>query len=177
MKITITGRKVEITQGLRDSIMKKLKKLDKFFNDNAIAQVTLSVQKERQTVELTIFNKGMFYRGEDTSSDMYSSVDRVCDIIDRQIRKNKTRLEKGLRENAFSRNITDIATHTDEVEETDIKIVKTKRHSIKPMSAEEAVLQMELLGHQFYIFQNDKTNETNVVYKRHESGYGLIEAE
>jgi putative sigma-54 modulation protein len=177
MNIIITGRKIDITSGLRDAVTKKLSKLEKFFGDEAEAKVTLSVEKGRHTVEVTIFNMGMFFRAEETSSDMYASIDKVCDIIDRQIRKNKTRLEKKLRASAFTRTVSDVSDQGTDTEESEIKIVKTKRHSIKPMSAEEAVLQMELLGHEFFIFQNDKTGETNIVYKRRNSDYGLIEAE
>lgn len=174
MNIIITGRKIDITAGLRDAVNKKLKKLEKFFGDSAEIKVTLSASRDRHTVEVTIFNGGMIYRAEDTSSDMYASIDRVCDLIERQIRKNKTRLEKRLRADAFEAAYEGIDPVT---EEDEIKIVKTKRYNIKPMSPEEAVLQMELLGHSFFIFQNDKTNETNIVYKRRKDGYGLIEAE
>ncbi len=173
MKVIITGRKFEITEDIRKFTEKKLGKLDKFFNDAADAQITLSVQKERQTAELTIFQGGMMYRAEETTSDMLASIDRAVELIERQIRKNKTRLEKRLRENAFSVPTENISFE----EESDFKIVRSKKHAIKPMSAEEAILQMNLLGHTFFIFRNAATEETNIVYKRRDGNYGLIETE
>lgn len=173
MKVTIIGRKIDISEGLRGYSEKKLKKLEKFFNEETEAQVTLSVQRERQTAEITIFQNGMVYRAEDTNGDMYASIDRVVDLIERQIRKNKTRLEKRLRENAFIVKTDDNIPE----EESDFKIVKSKKHAIKPMSPEEAILQMNLLGHEFYIFRNAASEETNIVYKRKDGNYGLIEPE
>ncbi len=173
MKVIITGRKFEITEDIRKFTEKKLGKLDKFFSDAAEAQITLSVEKERQTAELTIFQGGMMYRAEETTADMLASVDRVVDMIERQIRKNKTRLEKRLRENAFSAPVENISFE----EEPEFKIVRSKKHAIKPMSTEEAILQMNLLGHAFFIFRNAETEETNIVYKRRDGNYGLIETE
>ncbi|MDD6309098.1 MAG: ribosome-associated translation inhibitor RaiA [Clostridia bacterium] len=173
MKVIITGRKFEISNSIRSFAEKKLQKLDKFFVDSAEAQITLSVQKERQTAELTIFQTGMMYRAEETTCDMLASIDRVVDIIERQIRKNKTRLEKKLRENAFSK----LEELPNTEEEKEFKVVRSKRHAIKPMSVEEAILQMNLLGHEFFIFRNATTEETNIVYKRNDGYYGLIETE
>lgn len=174
MKIVITGRKINITDGLRDAIDKKIGKLSKFFGDDAEAYVTLSVNKTRQTVETTIHQTGMIYRAEETNTDMYAAIDRVVDVIERQIRKNKTRLEKKLRDTAFVKNI---ATFEEPEEEKEFKIVKSKRHSIKPMSPEEAILQMNLLGHEFYIFKNAEDDETCIVYKRKDGNYGMIETQ
>lgn len=171
MKMIITGRKFTITEDIRKFAEKKLEKLSKFFNDDAEVQVTLSVQRERQTAEMTIFQAGMMYRAEETTSDMLASIDRVIEIIERQIRKNKTRLEKRMRENAFSAPIEDISFE----EESAFKIVRSKKHTIKPMSPEEAILQMNLLGHSFFIFRNAATEETDIVYKRKDGNYGLIE--
>ncbi len=173
MKTNITGRKIDISAGIRSFTEKKLLKLDKFFDEAAEAQVTLSVEKDRQTAELTIYYGGFVYRAEDTSADMYASIDHAIELIERQIRKNKTRLEKKLRSGAF--DAQDAAPA--EAEETEFKIVKSKKHAIKPMSPEEAILQMNLLGHEFFVFHNDETDKIDVVYKRKDGNYGLIEAE
>lgn len=173
MKLQITGRKIDVTPGLKDYTTNKLSKLDKFFGDEATADVTLSVQKDNHTIEVTVQHKGIIYRAEVTEPDMYASIDRVEDVLERQIRKQKTRLEKQLRLGAFEYE----AEFSDVEEENEFKIVKTKTYSAKPMSAEEAILQMNLLGHTFYIFQNSDTMDKNVVYKRKDGNYGLIELE
>ncbi len=173
MKIIITGRKIDISAGIRSFTEKKLQKLDKFFDEQAEAQVTLSVEKDRQTAELTIYFGGFVYRAEDTSEDMYASIDRAIDLIERQIRKNKTRLEKKLRGGAFDVPAQD----AQDTEEKEFKIVKSKKHALKPMSPEEAILQMNLLGHEFFVFHNDETDKIDIVYKRKDGNYGLIEAE
>ena len=173
MKLQITGRKIDVTPGLRDYTTNKLSKLDKFFGDEANADVTLSVQKDNHTIEVTVQHKGIIYRAEVTEPDMYASIDRVEDVLERQIRKQKTRLEKQLRLGAFEYE----PEFGDIEEENEFKIVKTKTYSAKPMSAEEAILQMNLLGHSFYIFQNSDTMDKNVVYKRKDGNYGLIELE
>ncbi len=173
MKLQITGRKIDVTPGLKDYTTNKLSKLDKFFGDEATADVTLSVQKDNHTIEVTVQHKGIIYRAEVTEPDMYASIDRVEDVLERQIRKQKTRLEKQLRLGAFEYE----AKFGDIEEENEFKIVKTKTYSAKPMSAEEAILQMNLLGHTFYIFQNSDTMDKNVVYKRKDGNYGLIELE
>ena len=173
MKLQITGRKIDITPGLRDYTTNKLSKLDKFFGDEANADVTFSVQKDNHTIEVTVQHKGIIYRAEVTEPDMYASIDRVEDVLERQIRKQKTRLEKQLRLGAFEYE----PAFGDIEEENEFKIVKTKTYSAKPMSAEEAILQMNLLGHSFYIFQNSDTMDKNVVYKRKDGNYGLIELE
>ena len=171
MKITTTGRKLNITEGLRGYVDKKISKLQKYFQDITEAQVTLSVQKDYHTVEVTIYHEGMIFRAELTDRDMYAAIDKVVDVLERQIRKQKTKLEKKLREGAFS----DPVTFDDYGEEEEFKIVKIKKYKDKPMSPEEAILQMNLLGHEFYIFTNDETNDKEVVYKRKDGNYGLIE--
>jgi len=173
MKVIITGRKIDISAGMRSYTEKKLQKLDKFFDDAADAQVTLSVEKDRQTAELTIYFGGYVYRAEDTTEDMYASIDRSVDLIERQIRKNKTRLEKKLRGGAF--DVPNEATI--EMEEKEFKIVRSKKHALTPMSPEEAILQMNLLGHEFFVFHNDETDKIDIVYRRKDGNYGLIEAE
>lgn len=173
MKLNFTGRKIEVTNGLKDYTMSKLSKLDKFFGDEAICDVTFSVQKDNHIIEVTIHHKGILYRAEVSEPDMYASIDRVEDVLERQIRKQKTRLEKQLKSGAF-----DYQPEFGDVEiEQEFKVVKTKTYSAKPMSVEEAILQMNLLGHTFYIFNNEETMDKNVVYKRKDGNYALIELE
>lgn len=171
MKITTTGRKIDITEGLRSYVEKKISKLEKYFKESTDAQVTLSVQKDYHTVEVTIFHDGIIFRAELTDRDMYAAIDKSIDVLERQIRKQKTKLEKKLREGVFN----EPPPFSDYVEETEFNIVKIKKYKDKPMSAEEAILQMNLLGHEFYIFTNSETNDKEVVYKRKDGNYGLIE--
>ena len=174
MNIIITGRKLELTAALRDTITKKLNKLSKFFDDDTECNATMTVAKgERHILEVTIYSKGIIYRAEEESRDMYAAVDRIVDVIERQIRKNKTRLEKNLRENIDFAQIDDVWEETEE--EKEFNVVKTKRYGIKPMSVDEAILQMNLLGHNFFVFKNGQTDESNIVYKRKDGTYGLIE--
>ena len=170
MKVRISGRKMEVQDKLIKIAEKKIDKLSKFFGDDAEAVMTFSEQKDSKTVEMTIFSAGMIYRAEETCLDEYAAIDKVVDVIERQIRKNKTRLKKRLRDTAFS-----VPDEKPEEEEKEFKIVKTKKHALKPMSAEEAILQMNLLGHQFFVFLNAETDEDNIVYKRRDGNYGLIE--
>lgn len=170
MKVRISGRKMEVQDKLIKIAEKKIDKLSKFFGDDAEAVMTFSEQKDSKTVEMTIFSAGMIYRAEETCLDEYAAIDKVVDVIERQIRKNKTRLEKRLRDTAFS-----VPDEKPEEEEKEFKIVKTKKHALKPMSVEEAILQMNLLGHQFFVFLNAETDEDNIVYKRRDGNYGLIE--
>lgn len=174
MKIVMYGKKFDISDNVKSIIEKKLSKLDKFFNDDAQAKVTLSVQKSGlHTVEVTVFSGGMIYRAEESAPDLKDSLDRDIDILSRQIRKNKTRLERRLRDTAFdpAPDVTDTPIE----EESNFNIVRHKRYSVKPMSPEEAVLQMNLLGHSFFVFQNAQTDEINLVYRRNDKDYGLIE--
>ncbi|QNU67573.1 ribosome-associated translation inhibitor RaiA [Ruminiclostridium herbifermentans] len=177
MKTIINGKNIEITEGLRERVTKKISKLNRFFEKEVEAHVTLGVQKLRQTAEITISYNGIVFRAEESNEDMYVSIDKAVDLIERQIRKNKTRLEKKLYENDFRvENFT--FTDTEEVpEEKEFKIVRSKRFAIKPMDVEEAILQMNLLGHEFFMFFNAETNHSNVVYKRKDGNYGLIEPE
>lgn len=181
MKFIITGRKIDVTDGLRERVHKKLGKLNKFFDDETEVHVTLEVEKDRQMVEVTIPYKGIIYRAEEANHDMYTAIDRVVDVIERQIRKHKTRLEKHMKEGAFiTETVNDGLDNLRPVEveeEKEFNVVKTKRFAIKPMDIEEAILQMNLLGHQFFVFSNADTEEVNVVYKRKDGNYGLIEPE
>ena len=173
MKTNIYSRKVELGNEKKEMLIKKIDKLGKFFNDEASADIVVSEQKDKMIVEVTIRTADMIYRAEERNEEVYNAADDIVDSITRQIRKNKTRLAKRLRE-GISKEIdffTDIPEENDDV----IKIVKTKTHQVKPMSAEEAVLQMNLLGHSFYIFKNAQTNTTDIVYRRKDGNYGLIE--
>ncbi len=172
MKINVVGRQMDIAEDLKVLFDKKLKKFDKFFRDDAIAYITLSKKRGREILELTISSGGTLYRGEEESSTFNNALDRAMDAIERQIRKNKTRLEKRLREGAFVPEFDNDAADAVE-EEAEFKI-RVKEFYIKPMSPEEAILQMNLLGHSFYVFKNDETGEVNVVYKRKDNNYGVI---
>ena len=174
MRYTITGRNIEVTPGLRAAIEEKIGKLDRYFNPETEVIVTLSVQKERQKIEVTIPVKGNIIRAEESSSDMYVSLDLVEEIIERQMKKYKNKLiDKKQSAQSFSSLFINEEFEADD----EIKIVKTKKFAIKPMDPEEACVQMELLGHSFYVFLNAETEEVNVVYKRKNSTYGLIEPE
>lgn len=176
MKFNIVGRNIELTHGLRDSVEKKLGKLGKYFSDDTTANVTLSVQKEMQTIEVTIPVKGSIIRAEESSTDMYVSIDLVEEIIERQIRRHKKKLiDRTQSAEAFSSLF--IEEEVPEDDDDEIRIVKVKKFDFKPMDPEEACLQMDLLGHSFFVFKNSETDETCVVYKRKNNTYGLIEPE
>lgn len=176
MKFTYTGRKLEITDHLKQYIEKKLGKLDKFFQSDAEASVVCRTERGRYTAEVTVRYANMYFRAQSTANDMYAAIDEVDDMIERQIRKNKTRLEKRLRTGAFEREVSPAMAEVPE--EEDFNIVRRKRFAIKPMTTEEAILQMNLLGHEFYAFKNaEDENRYCVVYKRHAGGYGLIESD
>ena len=175
MKFTFTEKRMDSSEDLRAYATKKIGKLDKFFKNEAEAFVTFSIERGRFLAEITIHNNGMYYRASELTSDMYASVDSGVAAIERQIRRNKTRLEKRLREGALSERDAVPAFAPQEEEVDDFRIVRSKRFSIKPMSAEEAILQMNLLGHEFFVFRNmDAEDRIAVVYKRKQGGYGLI---
>ena len=174
MRYTISGKNINITPGLKDAVESKLGKLERYFSPDTEVQVTLSVEKGRQKIEVTIPVKGSIIRAEQDSSDMYVSVDLVEEIIERQIKKYKTKIvDKKQSALAFS----EAFLQEEAEQEVTVNIVKTKRFAMKPMDAEEACVQMELLGHNFFMFLNADTNEVNVVYKRKGNSYGLIEPE
>ena len=174
MRITITGRNIDLTQGLKDAVEEKLSKLEKYFKPDTDVYVTLSVEKERQKIEVTIPTKGHVIRSEQVSSDMYVSIDLVEEVIERQLKKYKNKIvDKHQNVAAFAQEFVD----KDYNDEDEVKIIRTKRFGIKPMDPEEACVQMELLGHNFYVFFNSETEEVNVVYKRKGNTYGLIEPE
>ncbi|NJD01953.1 MAG: ribosome-associated translation inhibitor RaiA [Ruminiclostridium sp.] len=175
MRIIISGKNIEVTDALKEKINKKLGKLDKYFGSNTEANVTMSVEKNRHIFEVTVHLNGIVLRAEVENNDMYACVDKAVDILEGQIRKNKTRLGKKLHAAAFK---TDDFKYDAQVEEErDFQVVRTKRFAIKPMTIEEAILQMNLLGHQFFMFSNAKSKEVNVVYRRKDGNYGLIEPE
>lgn len=174
MRFTITGRNIEVTQGLREAIEDKLGKLDRFFAPATEAVVRLSVQKDIQKIEVTIPVKGHIIRAEESSSDMYVSIDLVEEILERQLKKYKNKLiDKKQSAPSFTTAFMEEESSADE----EIKIVKSKKFAVKPMDPEEACVQMELLGHSFYVFLNADTEEVNVVYRRKGGTYGLIEPE
>ena len=174
MKFIISGKNIDVTEGLREAVKDKLGKLERYFNESTEVHVTLSVEKERQKIEVTIPMKGNIVRAEQVSSDTYCSIDLVEEIIERQLRKYKNKLvEKKQQAASFNQEYLDNSYE----EEEEIKIIRNKRFEVKPMDAEEACVQMELLGHSFFLFRNAETDEINVVYKRKGNTYGIIEPE
>lgn len=175
MKIKITGRNIELTEGLKAAVEDKLSKLDKYFNEDTQANVTLSVEKERQKIEVTIPVKGNIIRSEQVSNDMYVSIDLVEEVIERQMKKYRNKLVSRQQEPGefFAEEFISKAEDEDE----EISIIRSKKFGMKPMYPEDACVQMELLGHSFFVFRNAETDEVNVVYKRRGNTYGLIEPE
>jgi putative sigma-54 modulation protein len=175
MKFTITAKQMELTDDLRVYAEKKVGKIDRLFRNESEAFVTFSRERGRFTAEVTIKNNGMFYRVSDTTGDVFASVDSAVASLERQIRKNKTRLEKRLKSGTidWSSLAADVPDEPEEPEE--FEIVRTKRFSIKPMTPQEAILQMNLLEHEFYAFRNSEEGEAfSVVYRRKNGGYGLL---
>jgi putative sigma-54 modulation protein len=171
VNIKISGRKVHLKESFKERVEKKLSKFDRIFGKDAEASVTVTVEKHRQTVEATITHSGMVYRAEQTDDDIIYALDEVISVLGRQIRKHKCRLEKRLRTGLTLNNN---GNETVDVKEN-YKIVRNKRFPIKPLDVEEAILQMNMVGHQFYMFRNQDTDEINVVYHRKSGGYGLLE--
>ena len=175
MRITITGKNIELTDGLKEAVEDRLSKLEKYFTPETEAHVTLSVEKERQKIEVTIPVKGSVIRAEQVSNDMYVSIEVVEETIERQLKKyrNKIVTKQQSVEKFFAQEYLEKDTEDDD----EIRIIRTKRFGIKPMYPEDACVQMELLGHDFFVFLNAETEEVNVVYKRKGNTYGLIEPE
>lgn len=174
MKFIISGRNIDITDGLRNAVEDKLGKLEKFFTDDTEIHVTLSVEKERQKIEVTIPVKGNIIRSEQVSNDMYVSIDLVEEIIERQLRKYRKKIIDK-KQNAGTFQQAFIEKDFEDENTNEIKIIRTKKFGFKPMYPEDACVQMELLGHNFFVFLNAETEEVNVVYKRKGNTYGLIE--
>lgn len=176
MKFIISGRNIDITDGLRSAVEDKLGKLEKFFTDDTEIHVTLSVEKERQKIEVTIPVKGNIIRSEQVSNDMYVSIDLVEEIIERQLRKYRKKIIDK-KQNAGTFQQAFIEKDFEDENTNEIKIIRTKKFGFKPMYPEDACVQMELLGHNFFVFFNAETEQVNVVYKRKGNTYGLIEPE
>ena len=174
MKYNIVGRNLTVTDGLRTAIEKKIGKLERYFTPEIEVQVTLSTEKDQQKIEVTIPVKGGIIRSEQVSTDMYVSIDLVEEIIERQLKRYKGRLTT--REQSAT-SFSDLFYQEEATEEESVPIVRTKRFAIKPMDPEGACMQMDLLGHSFYVFRNSDTDEVNVVYKRKDGTFGLIEPE
>ena len=176
MNFIISGKNIEVTPGLKDSVISKLGKLERYFTPDTEIIVTLSVEKDRQKIEVTIPVKGDIIRSEQTSTDMFVSIDLVEEVIERQLRKYKNKLIARHQEgSAFKQEFFEEEPAIDSNDE--IQIVRTKKFGIKPMFPEDACVQMELLGHDFFVFSNAETEEVNVVYKRKNGTFGLIEPE
>jgi putative sigma-54 modulation protein len=174
MRVNIIGRQMNVWNEMKETIEEKLAKLDKYFGDDCSANVTLSSKHNRKCLEITINSAGIIFRSEVEEETFRNALDRAIYSIERQIRKNKTRLQRKLRQGAFEGGI--LETNEDFEEEREFTI-REKTFSIKPMSTEEAIMQMNLLEHEFFVFKNDKTNAVCVVYKRKDGAYGLINTE
>ena len=174
MKYIILGKNIEVTDGLRAAVEDKIGKLEKYFTPETEVHVTLSVEKDRQKIEVTIPVKGSIIRSEQVSNDMYVSIDLVEEIIERQLKKYKRKLTEQQQAASFFKQDY---IEKDYMDDEEIKIIRSKKFDIKPMYPEDACIQMELLGHNFFVFLNAETNEVNVVYKRKGNTFGLIEPE
>lgn len=176
----IRGRNIEVTPALHDYVEKKVGKVTKYFDDRDLGEilVILSVEKDRHIVEVTVPLKNLLIRGEESTMEMYTSIDLVIEKIERQIRKYKTKLEKRVRSGSLKTEmISNTISSTDKpIEPEEAEVIKLKRFVVKPMDIQEAIMQMNLLHHDFFVFRDDKTEAVNVVYKRKDGKYGLIES-
>ncbi len=170
MKMNFTARQMRVYDSVKEMAQKKLSKFDKFFADEAEMDITFSMPNELEKVEITIRSQGFVFRAEEASESFATSVDRAIDALERQIRKNKTKLQRKIREEGFAL----LDAELPDVEEEFYGNIKVKTFPFKPMNVEEAILQMNLVGHDFYVFKDAETLETCVVYKRKAGGYGLI---
>lgn len=176
MKVMVYGKNMQLTETLKDTTIKKIKRLEKFFHQEVEAKVVLSIEKIFQKVEVTIPFNGRIVRVEESSDDMYNSIDDAVESLERQIRKHKTKLQNKRHSNE-SIKFDNIEPWYEEEDEDEFRVVKTKRFPVKPMNIEEAILQMDLLKHNFFVFLNSDSEEVNVVYKRKDNNFGLIEPE
>lgn len=178
MEIIIHGDKLKVTQAMNEYIEEKLGKLDKYLKDtdSVRANVIVKVKNHEQKVEITIPLKSYILRTEESKEDFYAAVDKATDKLERQIRKNKTRIMSKKNKNEYDFSLSEIELN-DESEENNNKVIKRKKIDIKPMDEEEAILQMELLGHQFYVYKDSTSNKMAVIYKRNDGNYGVIESE
>jgi putative sigma-54 modulation protein len=179
MKFTFTDKKVTLPKSVHAYAEKKVGKLDRYFKSDAEASIVFSVEKDKNRVEVTVRSASTIIRVSESTSDMFASIDAAVSSVERRIRKNKTRLEKRLRQDAFERTVDDaeLSSFVPEVAaEERFEVVRTKKFPIKPMSVEEAILQMNLVGHSFFAFRNEEADDVfAVVYRRNDGGYGLIE--
>lgn len=176
MKFIVSGKNIDVTEALREKAIQKVGKLEKFFHKDVEVHITMSVQKNRQIVEVTIPFNGITLRAEEENEDMYASIDRVVDRLEAQLIKNKTKLSKKIHHDShgIKHEHMEGVRHDEEEHEY---IIRSKKFAIKPMDVEEAVLQMNMLGHAFFMFLNSETSKVNVVYKRKDGNYGWIEPE
>jgi len=180
VKYNIRGQQIAVTDALRDYVEKKLSRLERYFESPLTSEVnvTLSVIKNKQGVEVTIPLTGVMLRAEEKHDDMYAAIDLVVDKLERQIRKHKTKINRKFRQDRGLKAVftEDAGTAVQVMEDEDeLEVVRTKRHTLKPMDVEEAILQMNMVGHSFYVFANAESKEVNVVYRRNDGRYGLIE--
>src|SRR5699024_2353180 len=175
MKYNIRGENIEVTGAIRDYVEKKINKLERYFDTPPTSEVhvNLSVYNDEQQIEVTIPMTNLLLRAEEQHNDLYAAIDLVVDKLERQIRKHKTKVNRKFRQKGIEEIIFSSAVEDNDADE--IEIVRTKRFNLKPMDSEEAVLQMDMLGHTFFVFTNADTNDTNVVYRRRDGKYGLIE--
>ena len=173
MRISISGKNLEVSDYMRETAEKKLNKLSKFFPQDADAQVSLAVEKNRHIVEVTVPYEGRIVRAEETSGDMYASLDNVVSKLEKQVQRYRTRQDRRRKSGEVIADYAPVAP--EEPETFTPRIVRTKKFAIRPMSEEEAMLQMEMLGHSFFVFDNAETGEVNVLYVRKDGNYGLIE--
>lgn len=179
MKFTIRGENISVTDALREYIEKKISKLERYFDSpmNSEVHVNLKVYNDTQSIEVTIPMKSLLLRAEEQHADMYAAIDLVVEKLERQVRKYKTRVNRKARQNGSVKQMFSTAIETKTEEEDDFQVVRTKRFNLKPMDVTEAILQMDMLGHNFFVFSDAETSNTNVVYRRKDGKYGLIEPE
>ncbi|WP_059171927.1 ribosome-associated translation inhibitor RaiA [Bacillus sp. FJAT-27445] len=181
MNYNIRGENIEVTPAIREYVEKKISKLERYFTETPDSNVNVNLkvfQDKTSKVEVTIPMPHLVLRAEESHEDMYAAVDLITDKLERQIRKHKTKVNRKFREKGdFAAMFATVqGSDASEFEDDELEVVRTKRFELKPMDSEEAILQMNMLGHTFYVFTNAETNQTNVVYKRHDGRYGLIEA-
>lgn len=175
MRISITTRNMEVSDDLRNLIEKKIRKLGRYFKEGTEVLIGLNVERNRYIMEVTVYFDGIVIRAEDHSGDMYTTLDKVLHKLERRIRKYRTRLEKKLHDEAFASEAPLFGSIDDQEVLAEPKVVRTKNFAVKPMSVDEAIMQMDLLGHSFFVFRNAQTLEVNVVYRRNNGDFGLIE--
>ena len=174
MSITVRGKQLEVTPAIKDYVNKHIGRITRYFDNHGDITVSLSAHKGQQAVEVTVNMHGFVLRGEEISSDLYVSIDRVVEKLERQVRKHKTKLEKRYRGAGFK---SDISVPDEEQHLQEFSVVKSKRFSFKPMSVDEAIMQMDLLHHDFFVFTNADNEDVNIVYRRKDGKYGIIEPE